>query len=63
VLRLYDVNGRLVRTLLNGNVDAGEVQVPFDGLDSRGRSLGSGVYFYTVRTQDGEWQGRATILK
>lgn len=63
VVRLYDVNGRLVRTLLDGNVGVGEVLLPFDGFDSHGRALGSGVYFYRVTTGDGEWRGRATILK
>lgn len=63
VVRLYDVNGRLVRTLLDGRVETGEVQVPIDGLDEHGRGLSSGVYFYQVTTVDGAWRGRATILK
>lgn len=63
VVRLYDVSGRLVRTLLDGRVEMGDVHVPIDGLDEHGRDLSSGVYFYQVTTVDGVWRGRATILK
>ncbi|HET9952592.1 MAG TPA: PKD domain-containing protein [Candidatus Eisenbacteria bacterium] len=62
-VRLYDVSGRLVRTLLDGRVETGEVRVPIDGFDARGRALSSGIYFYQVTTLDGTWRGRATILK
>ncbi len=63
VVRLFDINGRLVRTLLDGNVEVGEVQVPIDGKDARGRALASGAYYYQITTGDDTWRGRATILK
>jgi len=44
-LRLFDVQGRLVRDLVNGVKQAGPNQVNWDGRDSSGRSVASGTYF------------------
>ncbi len=44
-LRLYDVAGRLVVTLVDDVVDAGRHAVRWDGRTQAGAALGSGVYF------------------
>jgi len=44
-LRVYDVAGRLVRTLAEGPMAAGVHRARWDGLDTRGRAARSGVYF------------------
>jgi hypothetical protein len=44
-LRLFDVTGRLVRTLVSGRMEAGVHRTAWDGRDGRGRAMGSGVYF------------------
>jgi hypothetical protein len=45
-LVIYDVSGRLVRTLIDGHViDAGEREKQWDGLDDSGRQVSAGVYF------------------
>ena len=41
---VYDVSGRLVRTLLDRELPAGVHPVVWDGRDDRGRTAGSGVY-------------------
>jgi hypothetical protein len=43
-LRIYDVGGRLVRTLVQGRVPAGRHSVQWRGRDQRGRAVASGVY-------------------
>jgi hypothetical protein len=43
-LRVFDVEGRLVRTLLDGRAPAGETQVVWDGVDDRGRRVAAGLY-------------------
>jgi hypothetical protein len=48
-LRVYDVTGALVRTLLDDVVAAGEVNVQWDGKDGNGKRMTSGVYFYELR--------------
>jgi predicted outer membrane repeat protein len=44
-LRVYDVGGRLVRTLAEGWIPAAEHRVIWDGRDGQGRTVGAGVYF------------------
>ncbi len=51
-LRVYDVRGRLVKTLLTGVQKAGRHEAAWRGTDESGRSAGSGVYFY--RLESGE---------
>jgi hypothetical protein len=51
-IRVYDVSGRLVNTLVNGVLDAGPKSVNWNGLNSNGASVASGVYFYRMDTKD-----------
>jgi subtilisin family serine protease len=44
-LRLYDVQGRLVRTLVDGVQASGPQEVTWDGRDRSGRPMASGTYF------------------
>ena len=58
-LAVYDLRGALVRTLMDEKSPAGNHQVCWDGRDSMGRPVASGVYFYRLealgmsRTQKG----------
>lgn len=47
-LAVYDVSGRLVRTLASGSLAAGSHQRVWDGRDTAGRTVGSGAYFYRL---------------
>jgi len=47
-LRIYAVNGGLVRTLVEAELEAGPHTVEWDGLDESGRAVSSGVYFYML---------------
>ncbi len=49
-LRIYDVKGRLVRTLVDGIVDPGVYTALFDGRDAGGRDLASGTYFLRLES-------------
>jgi hypothetical protein len=44
-IQIYDVSGRLVRTLINKPQEAGSYDIAWDGTDSQGAALASGVYF------------------
>ena len=55
-LRIYAVNGELVRTLALGHTPAGIYQsrsraAYWDGKNEMGESVASGVYFYTLSTE------------
>ena len=63
-VRIYDLNGRLVRTVLDeASVPAGDHDVRFDGRGSNGHPLPSGQYFYNVETPSAKNSGSLTILK
>ena len=47
-LRIYDASGRLVRALVNDERRAGRYEESWDGRDSGGRSVASGIYFYRL---------------
>jgi hypothetical protein len=47
-LKVFDVGGRQVRTLVDTQVPAGAHAVTWDGRDNRGARLSSGVYFYRL---------------
>jgi len=44
LVQVYDVMGRLIRTLINGDLPAGTHRVTWDGRDNLGRPCASGVY-------------------
>jgi hypothetical protein len=48
-LRIFDVRGRLVRSLEAGWLAAGTHERVWDGRDERGQAVGSGVYFAHAR--------------
>ena len=63
-LNIFDVKGRLVRTLVDGKVlEAGPHTTLWDGKDTVGRGVASGTYF--ARMDAGSWHqdARVTILK
>jgi hypothetical protein len=45
-LQIYDVSGKLVRSLVNGEKQAGTHTVSWNGLDKSGMQVSSGVYLY-----------------
>lgn len=57
---VYNVQGQLVRTLLNESVDRAGRQVAWDGRSDAGVRLGTGIYF--VRAQIGPMQLSRTLF-
>ena len=47
-LQVYEVGGRLVRTLAEGTEDPGQKTVAWDRRHHRGHTVASGVYFYRL---------------
>ena len=55
--------GRKVRTLYDGVQEAGLKSVLWDSADDNGIDLGTGFYFYTIKTGTGFKKGRMLLLK
>jgi hypothetical protein len=60
-LRVYDVRGRLVRSLLEGAQAAGAYEILWDGRDNGGAAVSSGMYVYRLRAA-GETHQRSMML-
>jgi hypothetical protein len=62
-LRIYDVTGRLIRTLVEGNVPVGPYAVEWDGKNVAGVPASSGVYFYRLTTSRFQETRKMVLLK
>ena len=59
-LKVYNIAGQLVRTLVDGAQGAGARSVQWDGKDNHGRAVSAGVYHY--RLASGGRQQTKTLL-
>jgi hypothetical protein len=62
-LRVFDARGRQVRVLRSGYAAGGEYRVRWDGTDSGGRSVASGIYFARLETPSGRFARKMLLLK
>jgi len=62
-LAVYDINGRLVRILMGRSLAAGPHSVVWDGRDSNGREVASGVYIYRLAARQGVVTRRMTLVR
>jgi hypothetical protein len=62
-LKVYDVAGRVVRTLVDGATGAGRALVTWDGMDETGRRVASGVYFYRLEAPGATLTRKMMLLK
>ncbi|MBK8232387.1 MAG: T9SS type A sorting domain-containing protein [Candidatus Eisenbacteria bacterium] len=49
-VRIFDATGRLVRTVLEGDLPAGDASVTWDGRNEQSEAVPAGVYFSRVET-------------
>ncbi len=50
ILDMFDLSGRMMRTIPLDTEAGGEIQAVWNGMDSSGKPVSSGVYFCTLRT-------------
>jgi hypothetical protein len=60
-LEIFDIRGRMMRLLVDRMQEPGYYGVFWDGTDSRGQEVGSGIYFYRL-TAGGESRMRKMIM-
>jgi len=60
-IKIFDLRGRLIRTLLDSSLEEGKHSVIWDGKCNRGSSVTSGIYFYSLESS-GEGESRKMIL-
>lgn len=62
-LKIYDLRGRLVRTVVDEVKRPGAYLVHWDGRDDRGEEVGSGIFLYTIRAGNFKSTKRMTIIR
>ena len=62
-IRLYDVRGRLVRTIVNGTYGAGFQSAAWDGTDDRGHKVPSGLYVLKSESHGHETTLKIVVLR
>jgi hypothetical protein len=62
-LRIYDVGGRLVRTLVDGIEEPGEKRVTWSGRNDLGSRVATGVYFYRMTAPGYELTKKMVLLQ
>jgi len=62
-LAVYDLSGRLVRTLVDGPLARGAHTATWDGRDDAGRGVASGIYVYRLRAGGRDEARRMALLK
>jgi len=62
-LKIYNVQGQMVRHLVEQTVATGQYAVHWDGRDDSGRSLASGTYVYQLEAAEIRLQRKVTFLK
>ena len=60
---IYNVKGQKVKTLVNERLQAGEHSVMWNGMDDNNRQVGSGVYFYKMKTGSLAYTKKMILLK
>jgi hypothetical protein len=62
-LRVYDVGGAVVRTLVDGTRPAGSYSLTWNGVDDHGSAVSSGVYFYKITAGSFSDVRKMTLVK
>jgi hypothetical protein len=62
-LRVYNLRGQLVRTLLDEEKQPGAHVVTWDGKDQQGEQVSSGIYFYRLQAGDESEVKKMVLLK
>jgi hypothetical protein len=63
-VRLFDAQGKLVRTIWERRAtEPGDQEVAIDGRTSSGQLMSTGVYFYRIETKGTSTSGRFAVLK
>lgn len=62
-LMVYDMRGRLIKSLQSGRMEAGSYRVEWDGRDMNDLPVSSGVYLYRLTAGDKVFSRKMMLLK
>lgn len=62
-LVIYDLQGRLVQTIFSGYMAAGSYQFTWNGKNTQGQRMASGVYIYNLETASFNMSRKMTLIQ
>lgn len=62
-LQILNINGELVKTLLDKSLPSGQHEIFWDGTDSQNQKVSSGVYFYRLISDEKEITRKMILIK
>ena len=62
-LNVYDVNGNLIKNLINGEKAQGQYNVSWNGVNNAKENVAGGVYFYRIDTDSYSATKKMILLK
>ncbi|MEW6195753.1 MAG: FlgD immunoglobulin-like domain containing protein [Bacteroidota bacterium] len=62
-LKVYSINGELIKSILNENLPAGRFENIWDGKDESGNQVSSGIYLYRLTAGKFDKSARMILMK
>ncbi|MDO9390383.1 MAG: FG-GAP-like repeat-containing protein [bacterium] len=62
-LKIYNIQGQMVKTLVNEAKKAGSYEIRWDGRDDKGNKATNGIYLYSLQTKEERVVKRMILLK
>jgi len=62
-LKIFDLNGRIIRHLISNHVKPGKHSITWNGTNDAGNDIASGIYLYTIETAQFTQSKKALLLK
>ena len=62
-IRIYNIAGQLIKEIANNEFSAGTHSVKWNGLNSSGNKVASGVYVYSLETANQKISKKLTVSK
>ena len=63
MVNIYDITGRLVSTLVDGNLSSGYHQVSWDGTDMFNSNVSAGLYIYSLQAEGVSLTRKMVLMK
>lgn len=62
-IRVYNLKGQLVKTLINGKYEAGNHKIVWNGTNSNEQRVASGLYFCKMETKEKSFTEKMILMK
>ncbi len=62
-VKIYDINGKFIRQVLNGEMAAGLHELNWNGTDQNGEAVASGTYIYVLESADFKDVKKMVLMK